>query len=536
MKNRLFALVLALVMMFSVAAMAEINPEGLPISTEPIELTAMVSQTEIQGDFNEMVILKNFAAESNVNIKFECIPSSDRATQLSLRLASGELPDILFKMSVGISDQAKYCVDEGMFVALSDYADLTPNLNKYFEEFPTAKDAVTLGDGKVYAAPYILTGDAIRCGTKLWFNTDVLAKLGVEVPTTLDEFYNYLVACKGLDYNGNGEADEIPWSTSDIGNIETFLAGSFGWMNRGSSHTAVFVNEAGELEYAYSSDEYRETLKYVAKLYQEGLIDQDVFTMDYAQLIAKATTGRALNYMFVNNSPVSNSPYEQYTLGIKEPFTGYNGEKMWTAYSLPASTSGQFMITYKCAEKGEDAVKAAVRWMDHWYSDEGIIAYFMGVEGVTYEKDENSPGGLKLTDMVLNSPDGRTFEQVLAEYVPWAGGANPSVASNEYFKGGETWPVCLEAVEGLRNFYPAEVWAPFSRYYTTEESTELSAIKTEQEQYWKEWRGYFITGQKDINDDTVWNEYVAGYAGVKNPRYMEIYQKGFDAYNAEQAK
>ena len=145
MKNRLFALVLVVVMMLSATAMAEINATGMPITTEPIVLTAMCSQSPIQGDFNEMVILKQFAEASNVNIKFECIPSSDRATQLSLRLASGELPDILFKMSVGISDQAKYCVDEGMFVALSDYAELTPNLNKYFEEYPTAKQAVTLG-------------------------------------------------------------------------------------------------------------------------------------------------------------------------------------------------------------------------------------------------------------------------------------------------------------------------------------------------------------------------------------------------------
>ena len=259
------------------------------------------------------------------------------------------------------------------------------------------------------------------------------------------------------------------------------------------------VDEDGQLYAPYVTNEYREAMKYMNKLYTEKLIDQDIFTMDYAQEIAKCTTGRALNYIMVNNSPVSNSEFEQYTLGIKEPFTGYNGEKMWTAYSLPASTSGQFMITYKCAEKGEDAIKAAVRWMDHWYSDEGIISYFMGVEGVTYEKDENSPGGLKLTDAVLNSPDGRTFEQVLAEYVPWAGGANPSVASNEYFKGGETWPVCLEAVEGLRNYYPETVWAPFDRYYTTEESAEMASIKPEQEQYWKEWRAYFVTGQKDIN-------------------------------------
>jgi hypothetical protein len=163
------------------------------------------------------------------------------------------------------------------------------------------------------------------------------------------------------------------------------------------------------------------------------------------------------------------------------------------------------------------------------------FSYIILRAGVTYEKDETAPGGLALTDAVLNSPDGRTFEQVLAEYVPWAGGANPSVASNEYFKGGETWPVCLEAVEGLRNYYPETVWAPFDRYYTTEESAEMASIKPEQEQYWKEWRGYFITGQKDINDDAVWAEYVKGYEGVQNPRYMEIYNKGYEAWQAENA-
>ena len=324
--KKLLALILAVLMVTS-GAMAAVNPEGMPIVTEPLTLTVAVSQSPIQGDFNEMVILKDFEAVSGIDMEFQNIPSSDRSTQLSLMLASGEVPDILMKMSVSSTDQAKYA-DEGMFVALTDYIDLMPNLNRYFEEFPTAKDAVTMPDGKVYAAPYILTGDAIRVGGKLWFNTDVLAKLGLEVPTTLDEFYDYLVACKGLDYNENGEADEIALTSGSIDEIETLLSGSFGWMNRGSSHRDVYVDANGELQYAYSADIYRETLKYMNKLYTEKLIDQDIFTMDYAQEIAKCSTGRALNYIMVNNSPVSNSPYEQYTLGIKEPFTGYNGEKM----------------------------------------------------------------------------------------------------------------------------------------------------------------------------------------------------------------
>ena len=68
------------------------------------------------------------------------------------------------------------------------------------------------------------------------------------------------------------------------------------------------------------------------------------------------------------------------------------------------------------------------------------------------------------------------------------GGANPSVATNEYFKGGETWPVCLEAVEGLVNYIPEEVWAPFTRFYTTDEASTMSSTKTDLDTYMKSGR------------------------------------------------
>ena len=530
--KKLISLLVAALLLMSMSGLAEVAMEGLPIVDEPIELTAAVRQSPIQGDFNEMVILKQFAEESNVHIEFQNIPDSDAATQLSLMLGSGELPDLLFKMNVTDTDQAKYA-DQGMFVALTDYAEYCPNLMKWFEEYPTAKDAMTKSDGKVYAAPYILAGDAIRIGAKLWFNTDVTEKLGWDhVPTTTDEYIEYLRAFKDSDYNGNGEADEIGL-TGDITNdgIWAAFAGSFGLMNRGSSHSDIFVDDDGELQYAYASDRYKEYLSFMNTLYTEGLMDQDIFTVDYAQIIAKAQVGRTATYTFVNNSPVANSPYEQYSYGFREPLEGPSGYKMFGNYSLPASTGGQFMITYKCAEKGEDAVKAAVRWMDYWYSEEGIIRYFMGVEGETYQVDETAPGGLALTDKVLNDPDGKTFEQVLAEYVPWAGGRNPSVATNEYFKGGETWPVCLDSVEGLRNYLPEEIWAPFSRFYSVEEAEEMSSLKTDLDTYKNEWRGYFITGQKDLEAD--WDEYVSGFDGLNLARYLEIYRAARASAEAE---
>lgn len=530
MKKRLVSLLLLLSLLLSAGAFAKVNNEGLPISDEKITLTASVSQSPIQIDFNDIIILKDFAEKSNVNMVFRNIPSSDAATQLSLMLASDELPDILFKMNVSANDQAKYAAEE-MFVAISDYSDLTPNLNRWFEAYPSAKAAVTMADGKIYAAPYILAGTSIRMGPKYFFNSEVLEKLGLnKVPNSLDGLLDYLRKAKELDYNKNGQADEIPLTASDINSIVNVLLGSFGLGNRGGSHLSVYMDKDGVLQYAYASENYRELLRYLHTLYSEKLLDQDIFTSDFAQLIAKASTGRALSYSMVNNSPVAGSPYEAFTIGMTEPFEGKYG-KMYSTYSLPASQGGQFMITHKCLEKGEDAVKAAIRWMDHWYSDEGIIAYFMGVEGKTYEKDAESPGGLKLTDYVLKNPEGINFEQVLAKYVPWAGGANPSVATNEYFKGGETWPSAVRCAEGLINYVPETIWVPFTRFYSSEESSEMKSLTVDLDNYHREWRGYFISGQKDLNKD--WEEFINGLKGMKIDRYLAIYRKGMEAAGAK---
>ena len=376
----------------------------------------------------------------------------------------------------------------------------------------------------------ILTVIGLYYGVGHW-NSYFSALLYDTIPTTTDELLEYFRATAAYDYNENGQADEIALSAGSIDDVMYLFMGSYGLMNRGSSHRDVYVDDDGELQYAYSSERFKEELRYLNQLYTEGLLDPDIFTIDFAQLIAKASTGRVGTYIFVNNSPVSNTEYEQYTLGFTEPFEGPQGYKTYGYYSIPASSNAQFMITYRCAEKGEDAVKAAVRWMDYWYSEEGIIRYFMGVEGVTYEEDADSPGGLKLTDYVLNNPDGISFEEVLAEYVPWAGGANPSVATNEYFKGGETWPVCLAAAEGLINYVPEIVWPPFSSVYSAEDATEMASIKTEQENYMKEWRAYFITGQRDIDAD--WDEYVAGYDGMNTARYMELYRAAREAMGVE---
>src|SRR5699024_5285251 len=85
---------------------------------------------------------------------------------------------------------------------------------------PARRD--TFPDGNIYSLPTIYDPDfdALNMQTKMWVRQDWLDQFGMDPPSTLEEFEAYLVEVKNGDPNGNGEADEIPYSA---GNPDQFV-------------------------------------------------------------------------------------------------------------------------------------------------------------------------------------------------------------------------------------------------------------------------------------------------------------------------
>ena len=97
---------------------------------------------------------------------------------------------------------------------------------------------------------------------------------------------------------------------------------------------------------------------------------------------------------------------------------------------------------------------------------------------------------------------------------------NPSCATNELFKGGETWPISLESAAGLINYTPdavgGAVWAPF--VFDPDTASRISVLTADFDTYLDEWVGNFITGKKDVDND--WDEYVNGFDALGVPEYL----------------
>lgn len=183
--------------------------EGLPIVKEPVTLTTVISTSVyVTGQVSEMEMWKIMEDETNIHIEIqEQIPSTDYTDKVNLMIQGGTVPDI-FTNSIGEITSKYY--NTGLFTLLDDLIEeWSPSYSKILED-PTIKANIMAVDGHIYATPFYEIAPWLDVTNELFVNTEWLDAVGMEMPTTLDEFYNVLVAFRDQDPNGNGLQDELP--------------------------------------------------------------------------------------------------------------------------------------------------------------------------------------------------------------------------------------------------------------------------------------------------------------------------------------
>lgn len=203
--KKMVALLLALVMLLSVSA-------ALATETDEKVSIRVVVKHDIGTDqlsFSDMKLFKEIAEQTNMDIQWEEIPSSAMAEKLGLILAGGDLPDAFW--GEGLSDADVLNNAGTAFIPLNDLIEnYAPNLKALFEKRPELKAVVTASDGNIYSLPRVRELYFPAGHTTWGINQKWLDALGLDMPTTIDELYDALVAFKTGDPNGNGKTDEIP--------------------------------------------------------------------------------------------------------------------------------------------------------------------------------------------------------------------------------------------------------------------------------------------------------------------------------------
>lgn len=499
------------------------NESGMPIVKDPIKLKFFAGKTaQTADDWNDVMIFNKYEEMTDMDIEWEMVPLSSLTEKRNLALASGNLPDAFHSAGMPTGDIFKYG-EQGVFVPLNDLIDkYAPNLKKLFEEYPEIKKGMTFPDGNIYSFPTIFEPDflSMRMGAKPWINQDWLEALDMDMPETTEDFYQYLKAVKEDDPNGNGKADEIPIGGPHTGWFVEYLKGAFGVGNRGPVNPNIDMDPEGdELRFYPITDDYKQMLTYVNKLYSEDLIEQNIFSIDMNQYLANASEGL---YGMTNWF----SPTDIFGKDIGETFTGMpalegpDGDRKFTRLISPITRMGSFVITNENKNPA-----ATVRWIDYFYGDEGEKLFFMGLEGETFE--ETPEGEFKFMDKITNSEEGLTFEQEASKYLTWSGGGYPSVATQKYFKGAESSPKSIEAAETLEPYLIDDIWPSF--IYTKEETDQLASFGADIDKYVAEMQDKFITGDVSLSE---WDHYVKTIEDMNLEEYMKIKTDAYERYES----
>lgn len=482
------------------------SPEGKLIQEEWLKLSGELLGREIQPEY-------------------EFINVGDYAEKLDIICAGGDIPDLL---SYGWGTQADLIRygEDGLFEEITQHLDSLPNYKAVLEADERAQYNLYSNDGKLYAfygATYQGDQPATSSnGNAAGIRKDILDELGLEIPETIEDFYNCAKAMKAAYPDIYPLILHEEWQPP-----ENLLFAA--------NHTSGDRYYNGtEYVYGPTEDAYKEALMELNKWYTEGLISPDYFTHTSENGTAAVAAGEAL---------MIPSIWEGYPGQWKETYPdqewilvpAIKNEKYGDPWSFYRGNPSEWNVisSYSVVVGADSKVKdEMLQLMDVQYADEMVNLICWGIEGTTYEIDENGEQHF-LPDFLA---DTTKWPEIAFGQGSCRAGIFPTqqstIANNESAVYGEIYyngeiHENERYVDFVSAAYKEELAVPTSLItataLTTDESEEYANIMTPVETFAKEQKVKFIKGERSFDE---WDQY------LEELNAMGDIQAAMDLYNS----
>ncbi len=484
------------------------------------------------GAWKDMYLFQYVQEKFGFDLEITEITGSVWNEKINVAFATNEYPDF-FLNGLTETDRQTYG-SQGIILDLNPYitADATPNIYEIYQKYPELKAATQSYDGHLYhIAGYDKTNVREYAQTRFFVNKKWAENLGVKVPATLDEFYDYLKAVKEGDADGDGNTDdEYPMSGSfekDPSSLLTPILAAYGYSLAFSTGTYVDVKD-GKVLYVPTEDKFQDVLAYMHRLYQEGLLDNEYFTQAKDQRDAKIASGKVGAFCDHAQWLQMTDPelYSQWD-GLEPLTSDSNQTKIWAAHDV--KTLGQFVITNKCADPAD-----LLRFADWCFTQEAYLTHLGGFEvgtvpgwegGYVLEHLDASYGENAIR-MQYTVPAEYPNESKWREAVISPGWSSIPINRTEFtmVESSENELALNDAINNNYTPYYKVGW-PSSTKFSAEEIDELSLITADLEPYLKQMVSKYITGEESLD---TFGAFVQGCKDRRVDRYLEIYQAAYD--------
>lgn len=454
---------------------------------------------------------KAWMEQTGVNVEF-MHPTAGSTEQLSLTIASGDLPDIMIaNIAQEPGGVTKYAKD-GVII------DLTDNLEKfsptYWGLLKSREDIDKMSksdDGRYYGYNMILNEKELRSTCGFIVRKDILDQAGLPVPETIDEWTAALRA-----YKANGATAPLSY---DIGFWE-----QYGGMFTGAYGTKMdfYLDDNGKVRYGFLDAGMKDVFALFADWYKEGLLDQDIAKI--ADEDARVTNSNTCAYAawassiakFTNAMKGKNPNVE--LVAAKFPVLQKGDTSKFGIQTAMVPKAGAGYITTNCKN-----VELAMRFLDYGYTEAGHILMNFGEEGESYTMVDGKP---KYTEVITNNPEGLSMSQVMGRYLR-GNTSGPFVQDLGYLQQYYPLPQQQDAVKTWSEC-DAEDRAIPNISMTEDESTEVSSIMNPITTYTSESLYKFIMGVEPMSN---YETFVEKIKSMNIDRAIEIYQAAVDRYN-----
>ena len=569
MKFRTFlCLLLALTMIAGMAAVSQaegnaypeyLNLEGYyPLVKEGSDITIRVTTLQDDGhgtdNPNDYWFFAWTQKYLGIKMDIEMIPNSAWGERKNLMFAGGDLPDLMLCMGLNTSDLVTYGEANGQLLDWNPYIneDLTPAMVAWFDYYPTMRASVTCAGGGLYSLPNTARpSDFGGTATRFFINYKWLQECGLEEPETLDEFIGMLRAFKAaypdcIPLAGGYGSDSSATASSAVNPCYPIL-NALGYVTKDAYGLSPALRD-GKVVLPAGDEYYLHFLEIMKMLYDEGLVSQDMFTMDSDQFKALALENKL---GAIGEAPIVYYPDTWNEWESLRPLTSeYSDVKQW-------GNSGYFSIGHFVISADTKYPELLVRMGDWCLTDDGNVFCWggpqkgvdddMGLCGGWYIDEDKKFHQQDVDDgkysgnwdyyinecypnggfAQLGNSSGFSLENQETHYsIKWERGGYPNYDRPLVTTNGDNY-FRISQLERLSD-YVTDVY-PGLVFFPEDINTRIGDLKTVINSYVRAETAKFITGARPLDQ---FNDYLAELESLGLSEYIGYYAEYYEAYKA----
>lgn len=474
------------------------------------------SAAQMLSEKEELQLWAEMEKITGVKVNLNLVVAQTAETVFALTIAGGDSPDLWMDFHY-YTNGWDHAIEEGIVEPLNDYLEIMPNLNNLLAEDPDMRRQCYTDSGYFAGIPSIKVVNDGQDAEGAWLGytvrKDWLEEMDMAVPETYDELEKVMDAMMS---KYDSVKNPLYFSLGMTGNpfSDPIMYGGYGV-------TGDFIQIDGEVRYSPLEPGYKDYLVMLNSWVEKGYLSTDfpynifpwldinasgdesygVFPVIYTMMDGYRGAIADEDFDLVALRPLKINKEDTVHLGVA---------------NMKASPSGAISAD-------SEHIEIICKWYDYLFGEEGIVLANYGIEGKTYEVNEN--GEKEWIGPFINSNNDPAFNLSNLQYEYLLFNMPGYVIADRDH--------CLIEEEAIAfinawNDCETDYTYPAGAALTAEENKGYVTIYSDLNTYVTEHTLQFVLGERSFDE---WDSFIETIKGMNAEEMVSYKQAALERYN-----